>query len=75
MPTRVTRSNNATLLLGAAHQPCCRWLLNLDGHTAAYRLAQLLAVNSLVLKQQSPRREYFYRRVRQRVRACSTTLH
>lgn len=47
---------------------CCRrcpllnrWLLNLDGHTAAYRLAQLLAVNSLVLKQQSPRREFYYR--------------
>jgi len=38
-----------------------RWLLNLDGWTAAYRFAQLLAVNSLVLKQESPELEFYYR--------------
>jgi hypothetical protein len=44
---------------------CCvcyvRWLLNLDGHIAAYRLANLLATNSLVLKQESNMVEYYYR--------------
>eukprot|EP00775_Hariotina_reticulata_P005495 gene5495-5730_t len=38
-----------------------KWLLNLDGHVAAYRLAQLLATNSLVLKQQSSYHEYYYK--------------
>jgi hypothetical protein len=38
-----------------------RWLLNLDGHIAAYRLANLLATNSLVFKQQSNMVEYYYR--------------
>lgn len=38
-----------------------RWLLNLDGHVAAYRLAQLLATNSLVLKQQSFFSEFYYK--------------
>lgn len=38
-----------------------KWLLNLDGHVAAYRLSQLLATNSLVLKQHSPWLEYYYR--------------
>jgi acetylglutamate kinase len=38
-----------------------RWLLNLDGHVAAYRLAQLLAANSLVLKQESLQHEYYYK--------------
>lgn len=30
-----------------------QYLLNLDGHTAAYRFAMLLGTNSLVLKQES----------------------
>jgi hypothetical protein len=38
-----------------------RYLLNLDGSSASFRLAQLLVVNSLVLKQTSPYIEYFYR--------------
>ena len=38
-----------------------RYLLNLDGHTAAYRLGHLLATNSLVFKQESPQIEYYYR--------------
>lgn len=41
--------------------PLSRYLLNLDGHTAAYRLGHLLATNSLVLKQESPMVEYYYR--------------
>eukprot|EP00775_Hariotina_reticulata_P003900 gene3900-4154_t len=41
--------------------PKYKWLLNLDGWTAAYRLAQLLAVNSLVFKQESARLEFYYR--------------
>lgn len=41
----------------------CRYLLNLDGHTAAYRLGHLLATNSLVLKQESAQVEYYYRSV------------
>lgn len=39
----------------------CRYLLNLDGHTAAYRLGHLLATNSLVLKQESAQVEYYYK--------------
>lgn len=38
-----------------------RYLLNLDGSSASFRLAQLLVVNSLVLKQTSPYIEYYYR--------------
>lgn len=38
-----------------------RYLLNLDGHTAAYRLGHLLATNSLVLKQESNQVEHYYR--------------
>ncbi|GBF97933.1 ATP synthase F1 complex assembly factor [Raphidocelis subcapitata] len=37
-----------------------KYLLNLDGHTAAYRFATLLATNSLVLKQESRQVEWFY---------------
>lgn len=42
----------------------CRYLLNLDGHTAAYRLGHLLATNSLVLKQESNQIEHYYRSLR-----------
>lgn len=38
--------------------------MNLDGHSAAYRFAMLLATNSLVLKQHSRHLEWFYRSVR-----------
>ena len=41
-----------------------RYLLNLDGHTAAYRLGHLLATNSLVLKQESTNMEHYYRSLR-----------
>ena len=41
--------------------PTYRYLLHLDGHTAAHRLANLLAVDSLVLRQESPYFEYYYR--------------
>lgn len=41
--------------------PKFRYLLNLDGHSAAYRLGHLLATNSLVLKQESSAWEYYYR--------------
>ncbi|KAF8056254.1 hypothetical protein HT031_006442 [Scenedesmus sp. PABB004] len=44
--------------------PKYKWLLNLDGHVAAYRLAQLLATNSLVFKQQSSQVEFYYRSLR-----------
>eukprot|EP00878_Enallax_costatus_P039668 GHUV01045544.1.p1 GENE.GHUV01045544.1~~GHUV01045544.1.p1 ORF type:complete len:452 (+),score=103.73 GHUV01045544.1:108-1463(+) len=44
--------------------PDYKYLLNLDGHSAAYRLAQLLATNSLVLKQHSNMVEYYYRSLR-----------
>ncbi len=40
-----------------------RWkfLLNLDGFTAAYRLAKYLLTNSVVLKEESTKIEYYYR--------------
>lgn len=37
-----------------------QYLLSLDGHTAAYRFATLLATNSIVLKQDSRELEWFY---------------
>lgn len=37
-------------------QPCCRYLLAIDGASAAYRFAFLLATNSVVLKQVRPGR-------------------
>lgn len=40
-----------------------KYLLNLDGHSAAYRFAVLLATNSLVLKQHSRHLEWYYRSV------------
>ncbi|KAG2423178.1 hypothetical protein HXX76_010946 [Chlamydomonas incerta] len=38
-----------------------KWLLNLEGVVAAYRMGQLLSMNSLVLHQRSYFIEYFYR--------------
>ncbi|PNW84102.1 hypothetical protein CHLRE_04g220900v5 [Chlamydomonas reinhardtii] len=38
-----------------------KWLLNLEGVVAAYRMGQLLAMNSLVLHQRTYFIEYFYR--------------
>eukprot|EP00198_Chlamydomonas_reinhardtii_P007381 XP_001696717.1 predicted protein [Chlamydomonas reinhardtii] len=41
-----------------------KWLLNLEGLVAAYRLSQpLMTVNSLVLFQRVPYMEYFYRSI------------
>ncbi|KAG2426111.1 hypothetical protein HYH02_014866 [Chlamydomonas schloesseri] len=40
-----------------------KWLLNLEGVVAAYRLSQLMTVNSLVLFQRVPYIEYFYRSI------------
>ncbi len=41
-----------------------QYLLNVDGHSAAYRFAMLLGVDSLVFKQASRHREWFYASVR-----------
>ncbi|KAG2431403.1 hypothetical protein HXX76_009418 [Chlamydomonas incerta] len=41
-----------------------KWLLNLEGMVAAYRLSQLMTVNSLVLFQRVPYMEYFYRSIK-----------
>ncbi|PNW80503.1 hypothetical protein CHLRE_07g320000v5 [Chlamydomonas reinhardtii] len=41
-----------------------KWLLNLEGMVCAYRLSQLMAVNSLILHQRTPYFEYFYRSIR-----------
>ncbi|KAG2441021.1 hypothetical protein HXX76_003874 [Chlamydomonas incerta] len=38
-----------------------KWLLNLEGMVCAYRLSQLMSVNSLILHQRTPYFEYFYR--------------
>ncbi|KAG2423179.1 hypothetical protein HXX76_010947 [Chlamydomonas incerta] len=38
-----------------------KWLLNLEGMVAAYRMGQLLSMNSLVLYQRSIFIEYYYR--------------
>jgi hypothetical protein len=40
-----------------------RWkfLLNLDGFTAAYRLSKYMLSNSVVLKEESVKIEYYYR--------------
>ena len=38
-----------------------KWLLHLDGHSFSNRLQGLLLTNSLVLKQDSPYIEYYYR--------------
>ena len=40
-----------------------RYLLNLDGFTASTRFAKLLAMNSLVMKQESGHLEHYYRSV------------
>lgn len=64
----VLRDGNGSLpvlsRVSMAELPKYKWLLNLDGHTAAYRLANLLAVNSLVLKQHTNMVEYYYRSLR-----------
>eukprot|EP00798_Chlamydomonas_sp_ICE-L_P023298 gene23298-30534_t len=44
-----------------------KYLLNLDGYTASYRLSKLLHVNSVVLKQDSFHGEYFYRSLKEGV--------
>ncbi|KAG2450427.1 hypothetical protein HYH02_004929 [Chlamydomonas schloesseri] len=41
-----------------------KWLLNLEGMVCAYRLSQLMTVNSLILHQRTPYIEYFYRSIR-----------
>lgn len=38
-----------------------KFLLNLDGFTAAYRFSKLLLINSVILKEYSANGEYFYR--------------
>lgn len=38
-----------------------KYLLNTDGQSASWRLAKLLAMNSVVLKWRSPKIEYYYR--------------
>uniref|UniRef100_A0A383W8X9 Glycosyl transferase CAP10 domain-containing protein n=1 Tax=Tetradesmus obliquus TaxID=3088 RepID=A0A383W8X9_TETOB len=64
----VLRDGNGSLpvlpKVSMAELPDYKWLLNLDGHIAAYRLANLLATNSLVFKQQSNMVEYYYRSLR-----------
>jgi hypothetical protein len=45
--------------------PKFKYLLNCDGIVAAYRLSNLMHINSLILKQDSPWMEYFYRSIRQ----------
>ena len=44
------------------HTPL-RYLLNLDGFAASTRLGKLLAMNSLVLKQESRHLEHYYRSI------------
>ena len=44
-----------------------KYLLNLDGYTASYRLAKLMHSNSVVLKEASPHIEYFYRSLKPHV--------
>lgn len=38
-----------------------KFLLNLDGFTAAYRFSKLMLINSPILKEESGRGEYYYR--------------
>jgi hypothetical protein len=42
-----------------------RYLLNTDGQGASWRLAKLLAINSVVLKYRSHSIEYYYRSLRE----------
>ncbi len=41
-----------------------KFLLNLDGFSAAYRLGSWLLMNSVVLKEESTKIEYYYRSLR-----------
>ena len=56
----VLRPLRATPPLDMEQWPRFKWLLHLDGHSAAYRLQYLLATNSAVFKQGSPYYEYYY---------------
>lgn len=42
-----------------------RYLLNSDGQGASWRLAKLLAINSVVLKYRSTSIEYYYRSIKE----------
>jgi hypothetical protein len=42
-----------------------RYLLSADGQGASWRLAKLLAINSVVLKARSNSIEYYYRSLRE----------
>ena len=44
-----------------------KYQISIDGTVAAYRLPYLLAGDSVVLKQESPYYEYFYKEVRAHV--------
>lgn len=41
-----------------------KYQLNIDGTVAAYRLPYLLASNAMVIKQESPFYEYFYKQLK-----------
>ncbi|GFH29433.1 CAP10 domain-containing protein, partial [Haematococcus lacustris] len=43
--------------------PCCRYkyLISADGFTASCRFGKLLGVNSVIVKEDSPWVEYYYR--------------
>ena len=41
-----------------------KYLINLDGHSYAYRLLKLLATNSVVLKEESYAQEFYYHMLR-----------
>ncbi|PNH09244.1 O-glucosyltransferase rumi [Tetrabaena socialis] len=47
-----------------AHHSYYKWLLHLEGISASSRLSQLFLTNSVVLLQQQPFIEYFYRSLR-----------
>jgi len=42
-----------------------KFILNLDGFTAAYRLSKIMLLNSVVLKEESFRGEYYYRSLKE----------
>jgi hypothetical protein len=42
-----------------------RMLLSTDGQAASWRLAKLLATNSVILKYRSPAIEYYYRSLKE----------
>lgn len=51
---------------------CNRYQLNIDGTVAAYRFPFLLTGNSLVIKQESPYYEFFYKQLQSGVHFLST---